>query len=116
MLHWSRFNRQFTSSRGEHLLYNALSNCREDVGDRAMAIGDVAACPPITNPGLHARHRVGTDPFGDPECLGCDVLPFCNGGCAARRLRSQRGEPGNDSCSPTGTTSRATSAPTTTRT
>jgi len=77
-----------------------LYDCWEDVGDADMVIGDVAADPPVTDPGLHARYLVGTDPFGDPECLACDVLPVCNGGCAAKRLRAQRGEPTGDHCSP----------------
>jgi uncharacterized protein len=78
-----------------------LYKCWEDVGKPEMAIGDVTAEEPITDPGLRALYALGTDPYDDPECLACNVLPICGGGCANKRLRAKRfGEAGLPLCSP----------------
>ena len=48
-----------------------------------------------------AADALGTDPYADPECLACNVLPICGGGCANKRLRAKRfGEAGLLLCSP----------------
>ena len=66
-----------------------------------MVIGDVHEEEPITDPGLRALYALGTDPFDDPECRDCDVLPICGGGCANKRLRARHyGEEGLTLCSP----------------
>ena len=66
-----------------------------------MVIGDVHAEDPITDPELRALYALGADPYDDPECLACAVLPICGGGCANRRLRAKRfHEEGVSYCSP----------------
>ena len=78
-----------------------LYKCWEDVGKPAMAIGDVHEEEPITDPGLRALYALGTDPYDDPECLACTVLPICGGGCANKRLRARHfNEQGLLLCSP----------------
>lgn len=78
-----------------------LYKCWEDVGRPAMRVGDLHAEPPVTDPGLVARYSIGTDPFAADECLACDILPICGGGCPNKRLRAlQWGEPGLTYCSP----------------
>jgi len=78
-----------------------LYKCWEDVGKPEMVIGDVAAEEPITDPALRALYALGTDPYADPECLACNVLPICGGGCANKRLRAKHfHEEGLTYCSP----------------
>ena len=78
-----------------------LYKCWEDVGDEQMVIGDVHEKEPITDPELRALYALGTDAYDDPECLACNALPICGGGCANRRLRAQHfGEEGLMVCSP----------------
>jgi len=78
-----------------------LYKCWEDVGKPEMAIGDVHAEEPITDPELRALYALGTDPYTDPECLACTVLPICGGGCANKRLRAKHfNEEGLLLCSP----------------
>ena len=78
-----------------------LYKCWEDVGKPEMAIGDVTAEEPITDPALRALYALGADPYADPECLACNVLPICGGGCANKRLRARHfGEEGLTYCTP----------------
>jgi uncharacterized protein len=78
-----------------------LYKCWEDVGKAEMVIGDLHEDEPITDPGLRALYALGTDPYADPECLACNVLPICGGGCANKRLRAGHfGEQGLLLCSP----------------
>jgi uncharacterized protein len=78
-----------------------LYKCWEDVGKQEMVIGDLSAEKTITNPELIAQYYTGTDPYNDPECLSCDVLPICGGGCVNRRMRARHyGEVGLEYCSP----------------
>jgi uncharacterized protein len=78
-----------------------LYKCWEDVGKERMVIGDVYAEDPITDPELRALYALGADPYADPECLACAVLPICGGGCANKRLRARHfHEEGLMVCSP----------------
>lgn len=78
-----------------------LYKCREDVGKAHMIIGNIQNKNPITNPELVARYSIGTDPFVDPECAKCPVMPICGGGCINKRLRGKQfGEKGMVFCSP----------------
>ena len=66
-----------------------LYKCWEDVGKQEMVIGSIFEDEPVNNAELVALYSVGTDPYLDPVCLDCKVLPICSGGCANRRLRSK---------------------------
>jgi uncharacterized protein len=77
-----------------------LYDCWEDVGRADLCVGNVASDPALTQLGLHAAYGLGTDPYNDPDCLACHALPICDGGCANRRLRRQRGELALEVCSP----------------
>jgi len=78
-----------------------LYKCWEDVGKEHMVIGDVHEEEPITEPEMRALYSLGTDPYDDPECLACAVLPICGGGCANKRLRARHfPEEGLMVCSP----------------
>jgi uncharacterized protein len=78
-----------------------LYKCWEDVGKPTMVIGDIYEDEPITNPELRAQYSIGTDPYSDPDCRACFVLPICGGGCANKRLRAKQfGEKGCEFCSP----------------
>ncbi len=78
-----------------------LYKCWEDVGKSAMVVGNIFEADPITNPQLRAQYSIGTDPYRDPGCLACAVLPICGGGCANKRLRAKQfGEQGIEFCSP----------------
>jgi uncharacterized protein len=101
-----------------------LYKCWEDVGKPAMVIGSIHEPEPIVNserlsqcfapfwtqervqesfvthPELRAQYSVGTDPYNDPVCRTCDVLPICGGGCVNKRLRTKHfGEEGLEFCS-----------------
>lgn len=78
-----------------------LYKCWEDVGKKAMVIGNIHEQEPVTNPELRAQYGPGTDAYNDPVCRACDVLPICGGGCAHKRLLAKQfGEEGLEFCSP----------------
>jgi uncharacterized protein len=78
-----------------------LYKCWEEVGNEGMVIGTVHAESFVTRPDLLVRYSIGTDPYGDRECMECKVFPVCGGGCVNRRMRLQQfGEPGLEYCSP----------------
>ena len=78
-----------------------LYRCWDDVGRPSMVAGDIRAEGVITDPVLVARYVTGIDPYSDPECLACAVLPICGGGCAHRRLLVKyEGRNDIDYCSP----------------
>lgn len=66
-----------------------LYKCWDDVGRAAMVVGNIHAKDTITNPVLRAQYATGVEPYRDPECRYCAVLPICGGGCAHRRLLSK---------------------------
>ena len=77
-----------------------LYQCWEDVGKPDMVIGNIHEDEPITNPRLQAQYSIGTDPYNDPDCRECNVLPICGGGCANKWLRAKQfGEEGLEFCS-----------------
>lgn len=78
-----------------------LYKCWEDVGKSEMVIGNIHEEQPVTNTELRAQYCTGTDPYSDPNCRECSVLPICGGGCANRRLRAKQfAEDGLEYCSP----------------
>jgi uncharacterized protein len=77
-----------------------LYKCWNDVGQPAMEVGNIHSRDTITNPVLRAQYATGVDPFLDPECRSCAVLPICGGGCANRRLLAKyQGREDVDYCS-----------------
>ncbi|NTW52735.1 MAG: radical SAM protein [Chlorobiaceae bacterium] len=77
-----------------------LYKCWEDVGREGMVIGTVHDEQYVTNPELLVRYSIGTDPYGDSECMECKVFPVCGGGCVNRRMRVQQfGESSLEYCS-----------------
>ncbi len=75
--------------------------CWDDVGRPAMVVGSVHDPDTITHPVLRAQYATGVDPYLDPECRACTVLPICGGGCAHRRLLAKyHGREDIEYCSP----------------
>ncbi len=78
-----------------------LYKCWDDVGRPQSVVGSVCAEETTVDAVLQARYVTGVDPYADPECLACKVLPVCGGGCAHRRLLVRyEGREGIDHCSP----------------
>lgn len=63
-----------------------LYKCWNDVGRPTMVVGSINDEDTISHPILRAQYATGVDPYRDPECRTCAVLPICGGGCAHRRL------------------------------
>lgn len=63
-----------------------LYKCWDDAGRPGMVVGSIHAKDTITNAALLAQYSTGVDPYSDPECRSCAVLPICGGGCPHRRL------------------------------
>jgi len=77
-----------------------LYKCWDNVGRPSMVVGSIHAEETITDPVLVARYATGVDPYSDPRCRACAVLPICGGGCAHRRLLAKyEGREDVDSCS-----------------
>ncbi|HDL01968.1 MAG TPA: SPASM domain-containing protein [candidate division Zixibacteria bacterium] len=64
-----------------------IYKCWEDVGKHEMIVGSIFKDESIANSDLVSLYSIGTDPFLEPTCLDCKVLPICGGGCSNRRLR-----------------------------
>ncbi len=78
-----------------------LYKCWEDTGKPEMVTGNIHEKNPVTNPELQELYLSGSDPYIDPVCLECKVLPLCGGGCPSKRLRAKQfGEKGVEFCSP----------------
>ena len=78
-----------------------LYKCWDDVGRPAMAVGSIHDPDTVTHPVLRAQYATGVDPYLDPECRACAVLPICGGGCAHRRLLAKyHGRDYIEYCSP----------------
>ena len=56
-----------------------LYKCWNDVGNKDAVVGYVDG--KITNETLLLRYLTGADPFEDPKCRECLLLPVCGGGC-----------------------------------
>lgn len=78
-----------------------LYKCWDDVGQPTMVLGSIHDPDTVTHPVLRAQYATGVDPYLDPECRTCAVLPICGGGCAHRRLLAKyHGRAGIEYCSP----------------
>lgn len=63
-----------------------LYKCWNDVGNKAKIVGTLDG--DISNEPLLLRYLVGADPFDDPKCKECFLLPVCGGGCPYTRLQN----------------------------
>lgn len=63
-----------------------LYKCWNDVGLEDKIIGYVDGR--IINERLLLRYLNGADPFDDPKCQECILLPVCGGGCPYTRLQN----------------------------
>ena len=61
--------------------------CWNDVGDISRVIGKIGG--KVKNETLLLRYLVGADPFEDPNCLNCLLLPVCGGGCPLSRIQNK---------------------------
>ena len=61
--------------------------CWNDVGDSSKVIGKIGG--KVENEVLLLRYLVGADPFEDPNCLNCFLLPVCGGGCPLSRIQKK---------------------------
>ena len=78
-----------------------LYKCWEDAGKPEMVTGNIHEKNPLTNPELQELYSTGGDPYIDPVCLECKVLPLCGGGCPSKRMRAKQfGAKVEEFCSP----------------
>jgi len=61
-----------------------LYKCWEEVGRKDCIIGYLDGRK--GNEVHHLRYLVGVDKFSDSECLECELLPLCDGGCPRVRI------------------------------
>jgi uncharacterized protein len=69
-----------------------LYKCWDDVGKTEMIAGNVYQDDPAAVSMLQARYVLGMDAYSDAECLACDYLPICGGGCVNKRMRTRRNQ------------------------
>lgn len=58
-----------------------ICKCTHDVGKPERVIGDVTMSPDPEKMSVGETRFDQFNPFDDPECFGCEVLPICMGGC-----------------------------------
>jgi len=61
-----------------------LYRCFNHVGDKAHATGHISAELDFRHPEFNRLFRF--DPFENPDCRTCNILPICMGSCPARRI------------------------------
>lgn len=64
-----------------------IYKCWNDVGDKDKVVGDIDG--KITNEALLLRYLLAADPFEDPKCQDCFLLPVCGGGCPYSRIQNE---------------------------
>lgn len=64
-----------------------IYKCWNDVGNKSKVIGNIDG--EITNEALLLRYLVAADPFEDPMCQNCFLLPVCGGGCPYSRIQNE---------------------------
>jgi len=68
-----------------------LYKCFNHVGDKSLAMGNIKNEVDFQDKNFLRLFRA--DPFDDPTCRECDLLPICMGGCPSRRVdREKEGE------------------------
>lgn len=70
--------------------YGNLYKCWTDIGSPSKSIGNI-----LKNKNLNVINNLASDyflwsPFEHKECLECNVLPFCVGGCPKLGLRNKK--------------------------
>lgn len=60
-----------------------LYRCFNHVGNAAKSMGNIRNEINYSHPNF--RRLFAFDPFQDPRCFACDLLPVCMGGCPSRR-------------------------------
>lgn len=70
--------------------YGNLYKCWTDIGNTSKSIGNI-----LRNKNLNATNKLTSDyflwsPFDHTECLECNILPFCVGGCPKLGLRNKK--------------------------
>lgn len=73
-----------------------LYKCWNDVGNKDKVFGYVDGR--ITNEPLLLRYLVAADPFEDPKCQKCLLLPVCDGGCPYSRIQNEYEGTDIDTC------------------
>jgi uncharacterized protein len=71
-----------------------LYRCWNYVGDHDKAMGHIRDTVDYQNPNF--TQLFAFDPFSDPLCSKCDILPICMGGCPSNRV--DRGQTGDEAC------------------
>ncbi len=66
-----------------------LYRCLEHLGDPRHSVGNLVEGK--LSRAAMARTTFAEDPFDDPQCRQCNVLPICGGGCPLDRLAARRG-------------------------
>lgn len=61
-----------------------LYKCWNDVAQKDKVYGHISG--KILNESLLYEYLTGADPFDDPVCIKCKLLPVCAGGCPYTRL------------------------------
>lgn len=68
----------------------SIYKCWRDLGYTEMRIGSILNKNVIdAGTEILAHYMIGTDPFDDPECRKCIMLPVCSGGCPQQRVRAK---------------------------
>lgn len=73
-----------------------LYRCWQDVGCKDKVVGYING--KVANEPLLLRYLVGADPFEDPKCQECFLLPVCGGGCPYSRLQNAYEGKSVDTC------------------
>lgn len=73
-----------------------LYKCWNDVGNKDKVFGSIDGR--ITNEPLLLRYLVAADPFEDPKCQKCFLLPVCGGGCPYSRIQNEYEGTNIDTC------------------
>jgi uncharacterized protein len=71
-----------------------LYRCWNYVGDHDKSMGHIRDAVDYQNPNF--TRLFAFDPFSDPLCSNCDILPICMGGCPSNRV--DRGQTGEKAC------------------
>lgn len=85
IVHWNQMHYivvyAIKKRRGQYL---------EFMGDKTKSIGNIKTHS-LSLSSL-AQTALSHNPFDDPKCLSCSILPICGGGCPNSRARKEKGE------------------------
>jgi len=69
-----------------------------DIGKQNKIVGNINSRT-ILNEDLFFRYLSAADPFDDPKCKNCKILPFCEGGCPIKRIYNEYNSAKTETCS-----------------